>query len=67
MKAQRIVLCAASPFFFNALSSDMKEKKRGVIRFFETVQSCDGASVRSLCTQPGVTLRNTMHCAFDWR
>jgi len=36
LKAHRIVLCAASPFFFNALSSDMKEKKQGVIRLHET-------------------------------
>ena len=32
LKAHRVVLCAASPFFFNALNSDMKEKKEGVIR-----------------------------------
>ncbi|KAL9972536.1 hypothetical protein ACROYT_G018863 [Oculina patagonica] len=36
LKAHRIVLCAASPFFFNALKSDMKEKKEGVIRLEET-------------------------------
>ncbi|KAL9959703.1 hypothetical protein ACROYT_G033049, partial [Oculina patagonica] len=36
LKAHRIVLCAASPFFFNALNSDMKEKKKGVIRLEET-------------------------------
>ena len=36
LKAQRVVLCAASPFFFNALNSDMKEKKEGVIRLEET-------------------------------
>ena len=36
LKAHRIVLCAASPFFYNALSSDMKEKKEGVIRLEET-------------------------------
>ena len=35
LKAHRIVLCAASPFFHNALNSDMKEKK-GVIRLEET-------------------------------
>ena len=35
LKAHRIVLCAASPFFFNALNSDMKEKKEGVIRLEE--------------------------------
>jgi len=36
LKAHRIVLCAASPFFNNALNSDMKEKKEGVIRLEET-------------------------------
>ena len=36
LKAHRIVLCAASPFFCNALNSDMKEKKEGVIRLEET-------------------------------
>ena len=37
LKAHRIVLCAASPsFFYNALNSDMKEKKKGVIRLEET-------------------------------
>ena len=30
LKAHRIVLCAASPFFYNALNSEMKEKKEGV-------------------------------------
>ena len=35
-KAHRIVLCAASPFFYNALNSDMKEKKEEVIRLEET-------------------------------
>ncbi|XP_078371891.1 kelch-like protein 7 [Oculina patagonica] len=36
LKAHRIVLCAASPFFYNALNSDMKEKKEGMIRLEET-------------------------------
>ncbi|KAL9974723.1 hypothetical protein ACROYT_G011802 [Oculina patagonica] len=36
LKAHRNVLCAASPFFYNALNSDMKEKKEGVIRLEET-------------------------------
>ena len=36
LKAHRVVLCAASPFFNNALNSDMKEKKEGVIRLEET-------------------------------
>ena len=30
--AHRVVLCAASPFFYSALTSDMKESKEGVIR-----------------------------------
>ena len=36
LKAHRIVLCAARPFFFNALNSAMKEKEEGVIRLKET-------------------------------
>ena len=36
LKAHKNVLCAASPFFFNAFNSDMKEKKEGVIRLEET-------------------------------
>ena len=36
LKAHRLVLCAASPFFDNALNSDMKEKREGVIRLEET-------------------------------
>ena len=36
LKAHRVVLCAASPFFSNALNSDMKEKEEGVIRLEET-------------------------------
>ena len=36
LKTHRVVLCAASPFFYNALNSDMKEKKEGVIRLEET-------------------------------
>ena len=36
LKAHKIVLCAASPFFYNALNSDMKEKKEGVIRLEKT-------------------------------
>ena len=35
LKAHRIVLCAASPFFYNALNSDMKEREEGVIRLEE--------------------------------
>ena len=36
LQAHRNVLCAASPFFYNALNSDMKEKKEGVIRLEQT-------------------------------
>ena len=36
LKAHRNVLCAASPFFFNALNTEMKEKKEGVIRLKDT-------------------------------
>ena len=35
LKAHRNVLCAASPFFYNALNTEMKEKKEGVIRIEE--------------------------------
>ena len=30
--AHRVVLCAASPFFYSALNNDMKESKEGLIR-----------------------------------
>ena len=36
LKAHRNVLCAASPFFYNALNTEMKEKKEGVIRLKDT-------------------------------
>ena len=36
LKAHRNVLCAASPFFYNALNTEMKEKEEGVIRFKDT-------------------------------
>ena len=39
LKAHRVVLCAVSPFFNNALNSDMKEKKEGVIRLQETTKA----------------------------
>ena len=39
LKAHRNVLCAASPFFYNALNSEMKEKKEGVIRLEEASKS----------------------------
>ena len=36
LKAHRNVLSAASPFFYNALNTDMKEKEEGVISLEET-------------------------------
>ena len=36
LKAHKIVLSAASPFFYNALNVEMKEKEEGVIRLEET-------------------------------
>ena len=35
LKAHRNVLCATSPFFYNALNTEMKEKE-GVIRLEDT-------------------------------
>ena len=47
LKTHKIVLCAASPFFYNTLNSDMKEKKEGVSDpTGRDEQSCDGRSVR---------------------
>ena len=34
--AHRVVLCAASPFFYRALNSEMKESKEGLIRLKDT-------------------------------
>jgi len=39
LKAHRNVLCAASPFFYTALNSEMKEKREGVIRLKETTKT----------------------------
>ena len=50
LKAHRNVLCAASPFFYNALNSDMKEKKEGVIRFEETSKAVMEAVLEFLYT-----------------
>ena len=36
LKAHKNVLCAASPFFYNALNTEMKEKKEGIIRLKDT-------------------------------
>ena len=40
LKAHRNVLCAASPFFYNALNTEMKEKEEGVIRMKDTSKAC---------------------------
>ena len=39
LKAHKNVLCAASPFLYTALNSDMKEKREGVIRLKETTKT----------------------------
>ena len=36
LKAHRLVLCAASPFFYNALNTEVREKQEGVIRLKDT-------------------------------
>ena len=36
LKAHKNVLCATSPFFYNALNTEMKEKEEGVIRLKDT-------------------------------
>ena len=36
LKAHKIVLCAASLFFYSALNIDMTEKKEGVIKLDQT-------------------------------
>ena len=61
-KAHRIVLCAGSPFFYNALNSDMKEKKEGVIRLENTSKAVMEELLEYLYTgHVDVTQRN----AFD--
>ena len=49
LKAHRNVLCAASPFFYNALNTEMKEKKEGVIRLEEAIKGLLAAKYRN-CT-----------------
>lgn len=39
LKCHKIVLCAASPFFYNTLNNDMKENKEGVIKLKQTSES----------------------------
>ena len=62
LKAHRIVLCAASPFFYNALNSDMKEKEEGVIRLEETSKAVMEEVLGYLYTGHGDVTENN---AFD--
>ena len=62
LKAHRIVLCAASPFFYNALNNDMKEKKEGVIRLENTSKAVMEELIDYLYTGH---VDVTQHNAFD--
>ena len=62
LKAHRIVLCAGSPFFYNALSNDMKEKKEGVIRLENTSKAVMEELIDYLYTGH---VNVTQHNAFD--
>ena len=46
LKAHRIVLCAASPFFYNALNCENERKERRSHQIRKHKQSCDGGIVR---------------------
>ena len=50
LKAHKIVLCAASPFFYNALNIDMTEKKEGVIKLEQTSNAVMGEVLEYLYT-----------------
>ena len=63
LKAHKIVLCAASPFFYNALNSDMKEKKEGVIRLEEINKAVMEQVLEFVYT--GRVVDVTQHNAFD--
>ena len=60
LKVHRIVLCAAGPFFYNALkNTDMKEKKEGLIRLKETNKAVMEEVLEYLYTgNVGVTQHN---------
>ena len=62
LKAHRIVLCAASPFFYNALNNDVKEKKEGVIRLENTSKAVMEELIDYLYTGH---VDVTQHNAFD--
>ena len=61
LKAHRVVLCAASPFFDSALNSDMKEKKEGVIRLEETSKAVMEEVLEYLYTGHVVINENNAH------
>ena len=53
LKAHRITLCAASPFFYNALNSNIKEKNEGVIRLGNTSKAAIEELLQYLPVQIG--------------
>ena len=61
-KAHRIVLCAASPFFYSALNRDMKESKEGLIRLEDTSKIAIEELLEYLYTGH---VNVTQHNAFD--
>ena len=61
-KAHRIVLCAASPFFYSALNNDMKESKEGLIRLQDTSKVAIEELLDYLYTGD---VNVTQHNAFD--
>ena len=61
-KAHRIVLCAASPFFYSALNRDMKESKEGLIRLEDTSKIAIKELLEYLYTGH---VNVTQHNAFD--
>ena len=60
--AHRIVLCAASPFFYSALNNDMKESKEGLIRLQDTSKVAIEELLDYLYTGD---VNVTQHNAFD--
>ena len=65
LKAHRVMLCAASPFFYNALNSDMKEKKEGVIRLEETSKAVMEEVLEYLYTGRHVGMNESSANYFD--
>ena len=50
LKAHKIVLCAASPFFYNTLNIEMTEKKEAVIKLEQTSKAGMGEVLEYLYT-----------------